>query len=89
MTLNGSGRVDHFELLPIRRDGKIVALDDTDDRERGAGGLPALGAAAGMIEGNVTLNADGHRVLSTFAGERAAGEIRRALLDALINGRMN
>jgi hypothetical protein len=42
-----------------------------------------------MIEGNVAFDGDRHRVLCAFAGKRAAGEIRRALLYALINGRMN
>src|SRR5665213_400511 len=42
-----------------------------------------------MIEGNVTLDGNGYRVFRAFAGERAPGEISRALLYALIDGRMN
>ena len=53
MPLDGSGRVDDLELLPVGSDAEIVACDDPDDREHRALGLPALGAAAGMIEGDV------------------------------------
>jgi hypothetical protein len=42
-----------------------------------------------VIERNVSRNLDRHGLLRAFAGERTAGETRVAVLDSLINGRVN
>src|SRR6185437_6088478 len=89
VTLDGGGGVDHLELAGVRRDGELVAPDDRDLREQGAGRFPAFRAAADMVERALP----GHRhldgVLLALAGKRAAGEVLRAGLDAVIDGGVN
>ena len=46
-------RIDDLELLGVRRDLELAALDDRHDREPRVRRLLALGAAAGVIEGGV------------------------------------
>lgn len=45
--------VDYRELVGVGRHTQVVDWDDGDDGEDGAGGFPALGAAAGMVVGDV------------------------------------
>src|SRR5262249_52964537 len=58
------------------------------DRECRASRLPALGAAAGMVVGDVTLDADLDRLVLAFADEGPAGEIAGAFLHATVDGWM-
>src|SRR6185312_3285220 len=88
VALDRCARVDDLELLLIGGDFHIVTARHRDLREDNSLRLPALGAAADVVVCDIPLDADGHRRGGAFAGERAAGEIGRAGLDAAIDGRM-
>src|SRR5688572_7998146 len=88
MALDGGAGVDDVELLPVGRDAQVVPGDHGHDGEQRTGGLPALGAAAGMVVRDVALDADGHRLAGAVTGERAALELLVARLDALVYRRM-
>jgi len=75
MPLDDSSRIDDCKLRLVRPDGQIVAGNDTDDGEESSGGLPALGAAAGMIVGDVALKAHHNLVRGTATVQSTAGEI--------------
>src|SRR5687767_8204600 len=77
--------IDNPKLVAVLEDAHIVARHRRHHREDGAAGLPAFGAAAGVVMGNVALDADLDRLVLAFAHQRAAGEAARALLDAAVN----
>ena len=63
----------------------VVAADDRDHGELRARRLPALGAAAGVVVGDVALDGDGDRIGGAVAGERAALEFLGARLETLVD----
>src|SRR5262249_55931724 len=67
-------RIDDMQLVAVLEYGDVLPWHDGDDRERRTRRLPALGAAAGMIVGDVALDADLDRVVLAFADQRSAGE---------------
>src|SRR5437016_3974629 len=85
VTLDRRRRVNDLELVAVFENGHVVARDDSDDRKGGALGLPAFGAAAGVVVGDVPLDADLDGPVLAFADERAAGKAARALPDAVVN----
>ncbi len=58
MALDEGGRIDDCERVAVFDDLDIVGRDDGDDREDGTIRLPALCAAAGVVVGDVALDAD-------------------------------
>lgn len=89
VTLDDGGGVDDLELGGVGLDGDIVARNDTDDGEKGAGGLPALGAATGVVVGDVALQRDNDLVGRAAALESSAGEIGVSLGEAIVDERVN
>lgn len=75
VALDDGGGVDDLELVLVGGHGDVLAGEDADDGEEGAGGLPALGAAAGVVVGDVALEVDGDFVGRALALEGAAGEV--------------
>lgn len=67
--------VDDAELVSVGRDLDLVSGDNADDREEGAGGLPAFGASAGVVVGDVAPECDLHRPALAVAAELAPGEV--------------
>jgi len=58
MALNGCGGIDHVELVAIFENGDVFARHDRNHREDGSFRFPAFRAAAGVVVGDVTLDAD-------------------------------
>ncbi|MNE48738.1 hypothetical protein D3C80_1432220 [compost metagenome] len=87
--LNGRLGVDHRQFLGMLGDPELVARHHCDQGEQRALGLPALGAAAGVIVGRLRGNLHPHGVLGAAADEGAAGEILGTRLDAVVDRRVN
>lgn len=66
--------VDHFELVAILGDGDVAGAGDCHDREHRACRLPAFGAAAGMVAGDLALDLNLHRLAGAGTDQRAAGK---------------
>jgi len=77
------------QLVAVLEHRDIVPRHYRDHRENRAVGLPALGAAAGMIVGDISLDADLDRLVLALADQRTAGEVPASLLDAIVDRRMN
>src|SRR5262249_42895690 len=75
-----------LELVSIFEHRQILPRDDGDDGEDRAFRLPAFGATAGVIVGDVALDADLDRLVLAFADQGPPGEITRAGFHATING---
>src|SRR5690606_3767804 len=67
VTLNGSLFVYDCELFSMGSDRELVAWHDADDGEQCSSGLPALGAAAGMVVGDLGVDANFDGVSATKA----------------------
>ena len=85
VTLDRRRGVDDLELVAVFEHGDVVAGDHGDDRKGSALGLPAFGAAAGVVVGDISLDADLDRPVLAFADQRAAGKAAGAFFDAAIN----
>ncbi len=57
-------RVDHVKFVAVLQNGHAVARDHGDHRKGGPVGFPAFGAAAGVVVGDVSLDADLDRPVS-------------------------
>lgn len=53
MALDDAVFVDDFEFRVVGRDSQFVAGDYADEAKERAGGFPAFGAAAGVVEGYI------------------------------------
>src|SRR5262249_7671876 len=89
VALNGRLLVDDLELVAVSGHRQLLRRNPRHHGEQRAVGLPAFGASAYVVESRVALQGDGHGRGTAVAGERAAGEIALASLDAAIDGRMN
>src|SRR4029450_11174635 len=85
IALDRRRRVDYLQLVAVLRHLHIVARDHGDDGEGRPCGLPALGAAAGVVVGHIALDGDLDRPVRAFADKGAAGETAGPLLYAAIN----
>src|SRR6516165_8539339 len=85
VALDHGRRIDDRQLVAVFEDRKVVAGNDSDHREHRSLRFPALGAAAGMIVGDIALDADLDRPILAFADECAAGKAAGALLHSTIN----
>src|SRR5205814_4426463 len=81
-------RVRLHQVLEARRP-VVVPSGYGVQREQRAFVLPALGAAAHVVERHVRRDAHRDRIARAPAGECSAGEARRALLYTLINQGVN
>src|ERR1700693_5313362 len=77
--------IDDVKLVAVLQNGDVVARHHRDHREGRAFRFPALGAAAGVIVGDIALDADLHRLVLAFADQRSAGKAARTLLYSMIN----
>lgn len=86
VSLDGGALVDDLELVAVGGDGELVLGDDGDDGEEGALGLPALGAAAGVVVEDVA--GEGHLdgLALAVAAEPAPLEGGAALGEAVVDG---
>jgi len=85
MPLDCRGWIDHLELIAIFENSDVVARHHRDYGKDRPVRLPAFGAAAGVIVGDIALDADLDRPVLAFANQGSAGEIGRALFNAVIN----
>lgn len=85
VSLDSSALVDDGELVGVGSNLELVAGDDSDDGEESTLRLPALGAAAGVVVGDLTAECDLNRVGGALASELATREAGRALGDALVD----
>src|ERR1700744_1126640 len=85
VTLNGLRGIDDVKLVAVLENGHVISRNHRDHREGRTVGLPALGAAAGVVVGDVALDADLDRLVLAFADKRTAGKGAGALLDTIIN----
>lgn len=85
VSLNSSTLVDDGELVSVGGDLELVAGNDSDDGEESTLRLPALGAATGVVVGDLTLEGDLDGVGGALASELATREAGRALGDALVD----
>lgn len=88
VALDHGARVEDGQLRRILGYADVFTRNDTDDREQGSGGLPALGAATGMVVGHVALEGNHHLVGRTVAVKGSAREVGVALGDAVIDERV-
>src|SRR5262245_54127223 len=77
--------IDDLQLVAILEHRHVLAWHDRDNREGRPFRFPALGAAAGVVVGDVALDADFNRPIRAFADQRAAGKSARAFLDAIVD----
>src|SRR5258708_4591531 len=85
MPLDRRRRVDHAQLIAVLKNGHVVARDDRDHRKGCSFGFPALGATAGVIVGDIALDADLDRLVRALADEGSAGKVAGALLYSAVN----
>src|SRR4029453_17545249 len=85
VALNRCGRIDNLELVAVFEHGHVLPRYDGDDGEDRALGLPALGAAAGVVMGDIVLDPRLARLVPAFADQGAAGKAARASLYAVVN----
>jgi hypothetical protein len=85
VTLDQRRRVDDLELVAVFEDFDIFMRRDGNDRQSRALGLPAFRAAASVIMGDLSLDADLHRAAAAQADENAALEVRVCRLHAVVN----
>jgi hypothetical protein len=89
VALDDGGGVDDLELGGVGLDGEVIAGDDTDDGEEGAGGLPAFRATAGVVVGDVALQGDDDLVGGAAALESSTGEVGVTLGEAVVDERVD
>lgn len=89
MALDDCGGIDDGKLRLVCLDAQVVTRNDTDNGEERSGGLPAFGAAAGMVVGDVALETDNDLVRGTAAVQSATGEIGVPFGDTVIDERMD
>src|SRR5436305_10269552 len=77
--------IDDLKLVAVFQHLDVVARDHRDDGEGRTLRLPALGAAAGVIMGNVAGDGDLDRLVLALADQGAAGKAARALLHSVVN----
>src|SRR5882724_327956 len=77
--------IDYLKLVAVFKNGDVFARYDCDDGENGPFRLPAFGAAAGVVVGDVTLDADLDGPILAFADQGSAGETARALPYSVVN----
>ena len=85
MSLNSGALVNDVELVLVGSHLELVLGDNTNDGEEGALGLPALGAAAGVVVGNIARKDNLNRVALAVASTLAAFEIVAALGEAVVD----
>src|ERR1700739_3702670 len=77
--------IDDVKLVAVFQNGHVISRNHGNHREDRAGWFPALGAATGVIVGDVALDADLDRLVLAFADQRAAGKIARTFLNSIVN----
>src|SRR6202048_2250637 len=85
VALDRRRRVDNLQLVAVFENRHAVARDNSDDRKGGALRLPAFGAAAGMIVGDIALDANLYRPVLALTDKRAAGKATRSFLYSVVN----
>src|SRR3981081_4351561 len=85
ISLDRRRAIDDLQLVAVFEHRHIFARHNGDHREGRAVGLPAFGAAAGVIVGDVALDADLDRPVLAFADQGAAAKAARAFLYAVVN----
>src|ERR1700738_3256150 len=83
--LNRRRGIDDVKLVAIFEHRHIVARNDGDDGKGRPVGLPAFGAAAGVIVGDADLD----RLVLAFADKSSTGKAARTFLDSVVNRRMD
>ncbi len=63
-----------LQLVAVLENGDVFARYDRDHRKGGSLRLPAFGAAAGVVVGDVALDTDLDRPVLAFADQGSAGE---------------
>src|SRR6218665_276028 len=89
MALDRCGLIDDAQLVAILQNSDVLARYHGHDGEYRTVRLPAFGAAACMIMGDVTFDADFHFAVRAFADQRTAREMPTTCFDAAINRRMD
>lgn len=85
ITLDHSGLINDMNLALTGLDLDLVRWDSSNDREECAFRFPALGAAAGVVVGDIASELNLHWIGGAFADECAAVEVLVAWLDAVVN----
>lgn len=85
VALDGGGLVDDGQLGPVGGHGELVAGHDGNHGEERAGGLPALGAAAGVVVEDVGGERHFDGGGAALAVQLAAGEVGAALGEAVVD----
>src|SRR4030081_2233051 len=85
VALDRRRRIDNLQLVAVFKHRDIFARHNGNHREGCPVGLPAFGAAAGVVMGDIALDADLDRLVLAFADEGAAGKGARAFLYAVVN----
>src|SRR5215211_338257 len=77
--------IDDLQLVAVLEHRHVFARHNGNHREGRPVGFPAFGAAAGVIVGDIALDADLDRPVLAFAYQGAATKAARALLYAVVN----
>jgi hypothetical protein len=83
--LDGLRGIDDVKLVAVLQNGDVISRNYRNHREGRAVRFPALGAATGMVVGNVALDPDLDLLVLAFADEGAAGKMARTLLNPTVN----
>ena len=76
--------INNLQFLSVGGDFNLVDRNDGDDSEDGARGLPAFGAAAGVVMEDIAAEIHFNFVVGAVATELTAGEAVAAFCDAVI-----
>src|SRR5271169_6753055 len=85
MPLNRRRRIDHVKLVAVFENADVVARYHGDHRKDGPIRLPAFGAPASVVVGDVALDAYLDRPVLAFADQGSSGETARAALHSVID----
>lgn len=88
IALDGGFLVDYGELGGVGGHGDGVTGNNADDGEEGALGLPALGAATGVVVSNIAAEGDLDLVRGAVAVELSTGKAAGAGSDAVVDKRV-
>src|SRR5436305_2115527 len=82
--LDGLRSVDDVQLVAVLEHANVLARHHRHDGKYSALRFPALGAAAGMVVGDVALDSNLDRLVLAFADKCSAGEAGRAFLYTVV-----
>src|SRR5690554_614765 len=89
VALDGSGRIDYRQFFLMCRYAELVTRHNRDYRKQSAFRFPALGTAADVVMGALSVDADFDPVITALTVEFSAGKAFATAFDTIVDCGMN